>query len=68
MKRKKFKGWAVVVSRGGSNWGQDDDRKQWPIVSKIVKTKKELDNVDILPEFMTLFKSCCPRMAKKIYE
>ena len=67
MKKKKFVGWAIIVSRNGSNWGLEHDRHEWPIVTKIVKKKKDLDNPEYLDEQQTLVKSCMPRMARKIY-
>lgn len=67
-RRKKFRGWAIIVSRNGSNWGLQHDRKEWPIVTKLVKTRKELDTAPpYLAEYMTLVESCMPRDVRKIY-
>ena len=65
---KQFKGWAIICSINGSNWGLEHNRKEWPIVSKIVKTKKELDNPVYLIKYINLIKSCCPKQIRKIYK
>ena len=41
-RHKTFKGWAFIKSKNGSNWGQQMDENEWPIVSPLFKHKSEV--------------------------
>jgi hypothetical protein len=60
-KRKQFKGWAIRKSKTGSDWGQ-----KWPIVSKVVKTKREARDLVDKRQFERHY-DCLPYGIFKIY-
>jgi hypothetical protein len=62
-KRKKFKGWAVRKSKTGSDWGREN---KWPIVSKIVTTKREAEHLKDTRQF-DRHSDCLPYGIFRIY-
>ena len=60
--KKTFKGWVVIQSKTGSDWGH---QKEWPVISDIFDTKKEANEWlnGVIGKL-----SCCPIDFRKIYK
>ncbi len=65
-RRKTFRGWAVIKSINGCNWGMQRNLKEWPIVSRIVKTKKEVQHLLDINDYD--HSGVNPRDIRKIYK